>query len=251
MLEWHDLTVAYGRRPVLWNVDLEIQGPCLFGIIGPNGAGKSTLLKASLDLVRRAGGTVRFWGQRLSDVRSKIAYVPQRETVDWDFPVSVMDVVRMGATSQLGWFQRGGKRERKLALASLDRVGLADVANRQIGKLSGGQQQRVFLARALAREATIYLLDEPMAGVDAGSQEQIFNILTELRDQGKLVVAVHHDIRTAAEWFDAVALVDMRLVAAGPTAEVLTSENLTMTYSGRLSILDEIGEAVERGGRTS
>ena len=144
-----------------------------------------------------------------------------------------------------------GKRERKLALASLDRVGLADVANRQIGKLSGGQQQRVFLARALAREATIYLLDEPMAGVDAGSQEQIFNILTELRDQGKLVVAVHHDIRTAAEWFDAVALVDMRLVAAGPTAEVLTSENLTMTYSGRLSILDEIGEAVERGGRTS
>ena len=251
MLEWHDLTVAYGRRPVLWNVDFEIQDPCLFGIIGPNGAGKSTLLKASLDLVQRAGGTVRFWGQRLAEVRSKIAYVPQRETVDWDFPVSVMDVVRMGATSRLGWFRRGGKRERELALASLDHVGLADFAKRQIGKLSGGQQQRVFLARALAREAEIYLLDEPMAGVDAGSQEQIFSILAELRDQGKLVVAVHHDIRTAAQWFDAVALVDMRLVAAGPTADVLTPENLTVTYSGRLGILDEIGEAVERRGRTS
>ena len=251
MLEWHDLTVAYGRRPVLWNVDFEIPKPCLFGIIGPNGAGKSTLLKASLDLVQKAGGSVRFWGQPLAQVRSRIAYVPQRETVDWDFPVTVMDVVRMGATSKLGWFQRGGKRERELALGSLDRVGLADFSNRQIGKLSGGQQQRVFLARALAREADIYLLDEPMAGVDAGSQEQIFNILVNLRDQGKLIVAVHHDIRTAVEWFDAVALIDMRLVAAGPTAEILTPENLTMTYSGRLSVLDEIGEAVERGGRTS
>ncbi len=250
LLEWHDLTVAYGRRPVLWNVDLEIASPCLFGIIGPNGAGKSTLLKASLGLVPVTGGSVRFWGEPLSRVRRRLAYVPQRETVDWDFPVSVMDVVLMGAASQLGWFRRAGRRERELAGDCLDRVGLTDLAGRQIGRLSGGQQQRVFLARALAREADIYFLDEPMAGVDAGSQEQIFAILAGLRDAGKLVVAVHHDLQTAARWFDAAALIDMRLVAAGPTAEVLTPENLEQTYAGRRGILDELGRAVARGVRT-
>ena len=209
MLEWHDLTVAYGRRPVLWNVDLDIQGPCLFGIIGPNGAGKSTLLKASLDLVRRAGGTVRFWGQRLSDVRSKIAYVPQRETVDWDFPVSVMDVVRMGATSRLTGFSVEGNASVSWRLQVLIALVLPMLQIDRSESSLGGSSSGSFWLERLAREATIYLLDEPMAGVDAGSQEQIFNILTELRDQGKLVVAVHHDIRTAAEWFDAVALVDM------------------------------------------
>lgn len=249
-LEWHDLTVAYGRRPVLWNVDLTIDWPCLFGIIGPNGAGKSTLLKATLGLVPTAGGSVLFWGRRLAEVRRRIGYVPQRETVDWDFPVNVMDVVLMGATSQLGWFRRAGRRERELARDCLDRVGLADLARRQIGRLSGGQQQRVFLARALAREADIYLLDEPMAGVDAGSQEQIFGILAGLRDAGKLVIAVHHDLQTAARWFDAVALVDMRLVAAGPTDVVLTPENLNQTYAGRAGVLDELGRAVARGKRT-
>ena len=163
---------------------------------------------------------------------------------------TVADVVMMGATSQLGWFRRAGRRERELARDCLERVGLADFASRQIGRLSGGQQQRVFLARALAREADIYLLDEPMAGVDAGSQEQIFGILAGLRDAGKLVVAVHHDLQTAARWFDAVALVDMRLVAAGSTAEVLTADNLNRTYAGRAGILDELGRAVARGKRT-
>lgn len=250
VLEWHDLTVAYGRRPVLWHIDLMINKPCLYGIIGPNGAGKSTLLKATLGLLPTASGKIRFWGQPLAEVRSRLGYVPQRETVDWDFPVSVMDVVLMGATSRLGWFRRAGRRERNLARDCLDRVGLADLASRQIGRLSGGQQQRVFLARALAREADIYLLDEPMAGVDAGSQEQIFAILAELRDAGKLVVAVHHDLRTASRWFDAVALIDMRLVSAGNTANVLTPENLNQTYAGRLGILDELSEAVARGDRT-
>jgi manganese/zinc/iron transport system ATP- binding protein len=179
-----------------------------------------------------------------------VGYVPQRETVDWDFPVSVMDVVLMGTYGRLGWFRRPGPRERRLAGESLDRVGLADVAGRQIGRLSGGQQQRVFLARALAQQADVYLLDEPMAGVDVRSQEGIFRVLAELRGEGRLVIVVHHDLRTAAEWFDRVALVDMRLVAAGATAEVLTPANLRRTYAGQLEILDEVGRAVAERGRT-
>ena len=251
ILEFHDVTVAYGRRPVLWNIDLTIDEPCLFGIIGPNGAGKSSLLKAALGLVPLAGGTISFFGQPFAEVRDRVGYVPQRETVDWDFPVSVSDVVLMGTYARLGWFRRPGPREREIARESLARVGLADVAGRQIGKLSGGQQQRVFLARALAQQADVYVLDEPMAGVDARSQELIFGVLSELRSAGRLVVVVHHDLRTAAQWFDRVALVDMRLVAAGPTAVVLTPENLERTYAGRLDLLDELGRAVEERGRTS
>jgi len=250
-LELHDVTVAYGRRPVLWNVDLTVTAPGLFGIIGPNGAGKSTLLKAALGLVPLAGGSVRLFGRPLAAVRERVGYVPQRETVDWDFPVSVMDVVLMGTYARLGWFRRPGAAERETARAALERVGLADLAGRQIGRLSGGQQQRVFLARALAQAADLYFLDEPMAGVDVRSQERIFGVLDDLRRQGRLVIVVHHDLRTAADWFDGVALVDMRLVAAGPTAVVLTPENLRRTYAGHLDVLDELGRAVQRGGRTS
>ena len=251
LLEFHDVTVAYGRRPVLWNIDLTIDEPCLFGIIGPNGAGKSSLLKAALGLVPLAGGTVSFFGRPFAEVRGRVGYVPQRETVDWDFPVSVSDVVLMGTYGRLGWFRRPGPRERELARESLARVGLADVAGRQIGKLSGGQQQRVFLARALAQQADVYVLDEPMAGVDARSQELIFGVLSELRDAGCLVVVVHHDLRTAATWFDRVALVDMRLVATGPTSSVLTPDNLERTYAGRHDLFDELGRAVEERGRTA
>jgi len=250
LLEFHDVTVAYGRRPVLWNIDLAIDSPCLYAIIGPNGAGKSTLLKAALGLVPLAGGTVRFFGRPLAGVRRRVGYVPQRETVDWDFPVSVMDVVLMGTYPRLGWFRRPGAEDRRMARESLERVGLADLADRQIGRLSGGQQQRVFLARALAQQADVYLLDEPMAGVDARSQEQIFDVLSLLKAQGKLVVVVHHDLRTAAEWFDAVALVDMRLVAAGPVSATLTPDNLRRTYAGHLDVLEEIGRAVEQRRRT-
>jgi len=251
LVEFHDVTVAYGRRPVLWNVDLTIDRPCLFGVIGPNGAGKSTMLKAALGLVPLVGGHVRFFGQPLARVRGRVGYVPQRETVDWDFPVTVTDVVLMGTYGRLGWFRRPGRRERDLAAACLDRVGLTEFADRQIGRLSGGQQQRVFLARALAQEAEVYLFDEPMAGVDVRSQERIFAVLAELRDAGRLVIVVHHDLRTAAEWFDRVALVDMRLVAAGPTAEVLTPENLARTYSGRMELLEELSRAVAERGRTA
>jgi manganese/zinc/iron transport system ATP- binding protein len=194
---------------------------------------------------------VRFFGAALARVRGRVGYVPQRETVDWDFPVSVMDVVLMGTYGRLGWLRRPGRRDRDLARQCLDRVGLAELAERQIGRLSGGQQQRVFLARALAQEADVYLLDEPLAGVDVRSQEQIFRVLAEVRDEGRLVVVVHHDLRTAAEWFDRVALVDMRLVAAGPTAEVLTPDNLRRTYAGRIELLEELGQAVAERGRTS
>ena len=249
-LEFHDVTVAYGRRPVLWNVDLTVPGACLFGIIGPNGAGKSTLLKAALGLVPLAGGEVRILGAPLEQVRGRVGYVPQRESVDWDFPVTVTDVVLMGTYARLGWLRRPGPRERSLAAECLDRVDLADVADRQIGRRSGGQQQRVFLARALAQQADVYFLDEPMAGVDARSQERIFRVLAELRAEGRLVVIVHHDLRSAADWFDAVALIDMRLVATGPVEAVLTPENLRRTYAGRLDLLDEIGRAVAEGGRT-
>ena len=250
-VEFHDVTVAYGRRPVLWNIDLTNGAPGLFGILGPNGAGKSTLLKAALGLVPLASGTVALFGRPLAEVRGRVGYVPQRETVDWDFPVNVMDVVLMGTYARLGWLRRPGAAERDRARAALDRVGLADMAGRQIGRLSGGQQQRVFLARALAQDADLYFLDEPMAGVDARSQEQIFQVLDDLRRAGRLVVVVHHDLRSAADWFDGAALVDMRLVAAGPTAAVLTPDNLRRTYAGHIDVLDELGRAVERGGRTT
>jgi manganese/zinc/iron transport system ATP- binding protein len=197
------------------------------------------------------GGEVRFFGGPLAEVRGRIGYVPQRETVDWDFPVSVMDVVLMGTYGRLGWFARPGRRERALAADCLDQVGLAEFAGRQIGRLSGGQQQRVFLARALAQEADVYLFDEPLAGVDVRSQEQIFKVLAGLRDAGRLVIVVHHDLRTAVAWFDRVALIDMRLVAAGPTAEVLTPANLRRTYAGRIELLEELGRAVAERGRTA
>jgi manganese/zinc/iron transport system ATP- binding protein len=250
LVEFHDVTVAYGRRPVLWNIDLTIAEPCLFGIVGPNGAGKSTLLKAALGLVPLAGGEVRLFGESLDRVRRRVGYVPQRETVDWDFPVSVMDVVLMGTYSRVGWLRRPGAAERAVARESLARVGLEDLAGRQIGRLSGGQQQRVFLARALAQQADVYFLDEPMAGVDARSQEQILAVLSGLREQGKLVIVVHHDLRAVTDWFDAVALIDMRLVAAGPTEETLTPDNLRRTYAGAVEVLDEVGRAVQRRSRT-
>lgn len=250
VVEFHDVTVAYSGRPVLWHVDLVIRGPALYGIVGPNGAGKSTLLKAALGLVPLAGGRVTFDGAALADSRARVGYVPQRETVDWGFPVNVMDVVLMGTYGRLGWFRRPGRRERDVARECLRRVGLADLAGRQIGRLSGGQQQRVFLARALAQEAVIYLLDEPMAGVDAGSQELIFGVLDSLRAAGRLVIVVHHDLRSAAGWFDGVALVDMRVVAAGPTAAVLTTDNLRRTYAGQPAVLEELARAVAAGGRT-
>lgn len=250
LLDVHDVTVAYHRKPVLWDVDLELRHPRLVGIIGPNGAGKSTLIKAILGLVPLANGSVELFGKPIKKQRKRVGYVPQRESVDWDFPVNVLDAVLMGTYGGLGWFRRPGKKQREWARECLSRVGMAQLEGRQIGQLSGGQQQRVFLARALAQEADIYFMDEPMAGVDAATEEIIFQLLRELRDAGKAVLVVHHDLRTVPKYFDDVALLNMRLVAHGPVDSTFTSENLRRTYGGRLSILDAAGEAVRARERS-
>lgn len=242
-----DLTVAYHRKPVIWDIDLTIPEGKLVGVVGPNGAGKSTLLKACLDLIPRTSGEVNVYGRPYSKERKRVAYVPQRESVDWDFPVSALDVVAMGTYGKLGWFRPVNKRSRALALQALERVGLADYADRQISQLSGGQQQRTFLARALVQDADVYFMDEPFAAVDAATERAIVELLKELQQRGKTCLVVHHDLATVPHYFDWTVLLNMRVVAQGPTSEVFTQENLHKTYGGKLSLLSE---AVEEFMRT-
>ncbi len=240
----HDMTVAYHRKPVLWDVDLDIPEGRLVGIVGPNGAGKSTLLKAILGLIPTASGDVRIYGKRVREQRGLIGYVPQRESVDWDFPVCALDVVAMGLYREIGWFRRVRAAHRARAMEALVRVGMDSLALRQISQLSGGQQQRVFLARSLVQDARLYLMDEPFAGVDAATEGIIINLLRGLREKGRTVVVIHHDLQTAPEYFDHMILLNTRVVAAGPTAEVFTQKNLHNTYGGRLTLLDEAAQAV-------
>jgi manganese/zinc/iron transport system ATP- binding protein len=235
----NDLTVAYKDQPVLWDVDLDIPVSTLTAIVGPNGAGKTTLLKALMGLVRPAAGRVLIFGKSYALQRRLVGYVPQRGSVDWDFPTSVLDVVMMGRYGRLGWIRRPGKEDRAMAQSSLEQVGMLEFAERQISQLSGGQQQRVFLARALVQEAQIYLMDEPFQGVDAVTERAIVNILQKLREDGKTVVVVHHDLQTVSEYFDWVALMNVRKIAAGPVEEVFTEENLRQTYGGRLALFSE------------
>lgn len=244
--EIHDMTVAYQRRPVLWDIDLTIPEGNLVGIVGPNGAGKTTLIKAALGLVPLASGKVEIYGKSYSEQRQLVGYVPQRESVDWDFPVTVRDVVLMGTYGRLGWFRRPGKAEREIADQCLEQVGMAAYASRQIRQLSGGQQQRVFLARALAQDAQLYFLDEPFAGVDAATESAIFELLHTLRSSGKTVLVVHHDLQTVREYFDHVILLNMRLIACGAVDTTFTNDNLQKTYGGRLTILDEAAEAMRQ-----
>ena len=243
-----DMTVAYHRQPVLWNIDYDAPASRLVAIIGPNGAGKSTLIKAVLNLVPRASGVVRFFGEPFEQARHRIAYVPQRTSVDWMFPVTALDVVTMGLYRKIGWLRPVRARHRQQALAALERVGLADFARRQISQLSGGQQQRVFLARALVQDADLYLMDEPFAGVDAATERAIVELLRELRQQGRTAMVVHHDLQTVSEYFDDVLLLNTRLVAAGPTATAFTSENLRRTYGGTLALLDQVGHQMTLSG---
>jgi manganese/zinc/iron transport system ATP- binding protein len=245
-IEVHDLTVAYQVRPVLWDVDLRLPEGQLIAIVGPNGAGKTTLLKAVLGLVPVSAGWVQVYGKPYVEQRQLVAYVPQRTSVDWDFPTNALDVVLMGTYGRLGWFRRPGQAERSLAHVCLEKVGIPELADRQISQLSGGQQQRVFLARALAQDARVYLMDEPFAGVDATTERAIIDLLRQLRDEGRTVVAVHHDLQSVAEYFDWVVLLNMRLVAAGPVADVFTQENLHRTYGGQLKILTQATEALLR-----
>ncbi len=250
-IEIHDMTVAYQRKPVLWDIDLILPEGKLICIVGPNGAGKSTLIKAALGLVPLASGKVEFYGRPFARQRHLVGYVPQRESVDWDFPVTVLDVVLMGTYGRLGWFRRPGNAERQWAMQCLEQVGMADYAARQIRRLSGGQQQRVFLARALAQDAKIYFMDEPFVGVDAATEQAVVRLLRRLRADGKTVVVVHHDLQTVRLYFDHVVLINMRLVEAGPVDEVFTNENLQHTFGGRLTILEEAAEAVRTGNRPS
>ena len=247
-LSVHDVTVAYHRKPVLWDVDYDAPAGKLIGVIGPNGAGKSTLLKAALDLVPRASGRITVFGRPYREQRHLVGYVPQRESVDWDFPVNALDVVLMGRYGRVGWCRPGGRAARAAALAALERVSMADFAKRQISQLSGGQQQRVFLARALVQDAQLYLMDEPMTGVDAATERAIVQILRDLRSAGRTVLVVHHDLQTVSEYFDEVLLINMRVVAAGPTESVFTLDNLRKTYGGRLTLLEEAVHAIARGG---
>ncbi len=243
-LEIHDMTVAYHRRPVLWDIDLEVPEGKLVGVVGPNGAGKTTLIKAALGLVPLASGRVHIHGRPYREQRRSVGYVPQRESVDWDFPVSVLDVVLMGTYGRLGWFRRPGRAEHEIARRCLEEVEMLPMAGRQIRQLSGGQQQRVFLARALAQDAMLYMLDEPFAGVDATTEAAIVQLLQTLRSSGKTVLVVHHDLQTVRQYFDYVILLNMRLVACGPVESAFTEENLHNTYGGRLTILDRAAEAM-------
>lgn len=250
-LSVHSMTVAYHRKPVLWDVDYDAPAGSLIAIVGPNGAGKSTFIKACLGLVPRASGVVEFWGQPYRAARRRVGYVPQREAVDWDFPVSALDVVCMGRYGRIGWLRPVTRGHKVAASACLERVGLGGLGERQISQLSGGQQQRVFLARALAQEAELYFMDEPFAGVDAATERAIVDVLKELRGRGTTVICVHHDLQTVAQYFDHVMLINMRVVAAGPIETAFTSENLQRTYGGRLTLLAEASEAVARAERGS
>ncbi|MED1794151.1 metal ABC transporter ATP-binding protein [Brevibacillus nitrificans] len=232
-----DLTVAYQKKPVLRSVHIEVPEGKLIGIIGPNGAGKSTFIKAVQGLIPIASGETEIYGKPYKQQRKLVGYVPQRESVDWDFPTDALDVVLMGRYGRLGWFRRPGKADRDFALECLSKVGMADYANRQISQLSGGQQQRVFLARALAQEAQLYFMDEPFAGVDAATERAIIQLLNELKQQKKTVLVVHHDLQTVEEYFDWTILLNRRVIAAGPTHEAFTPENLQKTYGGRLHVL--------------
>ena len=250
ILDIHDMTVAYDRRPVLWNIDFTLNKPGLTAIVGPNGAGKSTMIRAVMGLVLMVSGQVSAWGKPVDQQLLRIGYVPQRGSVDWDFPISVFETVLMGTFGSLGWFRRPGRKQRDLTMQCLERVGMQDFAKRQIGQLSGGQQQRVFLARALAQEAELYFMDEPMAGVDAATERIVFDLLKSLSEEGRTIVVVHHDLRTVVEYFDNVVLLNVRIVNSGPVDTTFTSENLQATYGGRLTVLDTMAEAVQQQKET-
>jgi manganese/zinc/iron transport system ATP- binding protein len=225
-----DLTVAYNYKPVLWDIDLAIPEGVLMAIVGPNGAGKSTLIKAILGIIDPIAGSVSIYGKPYYKQRKLVGYVPQKGSVDWDFPTTALDVVKMGTYGSLGWIKRPGKKEQKTALESLEKVGMLSFKDRQISQLSGGQQQRVFLARALAQDAAIYFMDEPFQGVDATTEITIINILKELRKAGKTVVVVHHDLQTVPEYFDWVTFLNVKKIATGPVKEIFNDDNLTKTY---------------------
>ncbi|MDJ0757117.1 MAG: metal ABC transporter ATP-binding protein [Ardenticatenaceae bacterium] len=237
-LEVTDLTVAYEDKPVLWDVDLLVPEGILMAIVGPNGAGKTTLIKTIMGLIKPAAGNILVYGKGFQENRHLVGYVPQRGSVDWDFPTSVLDVVLMGRYGRLGWFKRPSRVDVDLAMDALIKVGMAKYANRQISQLSGGQQQRTFLARALVQDAQLYFMDEPFQGVDATTERAIINLLQDLRAKGKTVIVVHHDLQTVPEYFDWVTLLNVRRIASGAVHEAFTEENLRAAYGGRVAFVN-------------
>ncbi|MDN4164116.1 metal ABC transporter ATP-binding protein [Cytophagales bacterium LB-30] len=246
VLEIHDLTVTYNKKPVLWGIDLTLPAGSLVGIIGPNGAGKSTLIKSVMGLVPSGSGYVRVFDKTLDESRGRISYVPQRESVDWDFPASALDIVLMGRYGKLGLFKRPRKADYEVAEDCLRKVGMEGFKNRQISQLSGGQQQRVFLARALAQEADLYFMDEPFAGVDASTEKAIIQLLREMTQKGKTVIVVHHDLQSATKYFNWIILLNMRLVASGPVETAFTEALLQETYGGKLTLLSDVSDLVQK-----
>jgi manganese/zinc/iron transport system ATP- binding protein len=233
------LSASYHRNKVLDEVDFQVWPGTMTGIVGPNGAGKSTLLKVMLNLHPRLAGEVSFFGSGYNQVKARIGYVPQRGSVDWDFPTDALDVVLMGLYGQIGWLKWPKRQHKEKAMQALDEMGMADYAKRQISQLSGGQQQRVFLARALAQEAELYFLDEPLAGVDAATERAIMQTLKTLKEKGKTVLVVHHDLQTVEDYFDHLLLLNRRVMAHGLTEEVFTKENIFKTYGGVLRWMGE------------
>jgi manganese/zinc/iron transport system ATP- binding protein len=240
-IKTENVTVSYDTKPVLIGVSLKITTGIVVGIIGPNGAGKTTLLKAIMGLVKLDRGEVLIFGTEIGKQRRHVAYVPQRSEIDWDYPIIVRDVVMMGRYPHIGLFRHPEKRDYEIVAECLEKVGMSAFSTRQIGELSGGQQQRVFLARALAQEAQILLLDEPFVGVDATTENTIYSLMHELKQEGKTILVVNHDLATASKYYDYLILLNQRLVAYGPTPEVFTPELLSKTYGGRLTMLETVG----------
>ncbi|HOO32485.1 MAG TPA: metal ABC transporter ATP-binding protein [Thermotogota bacterium] len=234
IVDCNDLTVAYREKPVLWDIDLAIPAGVMMAVVGPNGAGKSTLIKTMLQLIKPVAGEVRFFGKPYREVRDRIGYVPQRESVDWDFPTTVFDCTLMGRYGRIGWIRRPSATDRKEALEILEKVGLYEFRNRQISQLSGGQQQRVFLARALMQDADLYFMDEPFQGVDAKTEKAIITVLKDMKANGKTLIVVHHDLQTIRDYFDWITIMNVRIIASGPVEEVYTTENLHTAYGSRV-----------------
>lgn len=234
-----DVTVSYDARPVLWDIDLSLPKGKLIAIVGPNGAGKSTLIKTMLDLLKPVTGTIEFNNKTYKEVRKKIAYVPQRSSVDWNFPTTVYDVVLMGRYGHVGWFKRPRQKDKEIVMQPLESLSITHLKDRQISELSGGQQQRVFLARALAQKAEVYFMDEPFQGVDVKTERAIVSLFKKLKKEGKTVVVVHHDLDTVETYFDHVVLLNHRIIAEGSVAQVFKQENIDRTYTTSKRVMDD------------
>lgn len=235
----HDVSAGYGDHVALEHVTFDIERGCLAGLVGPNGSGKSTLLNVMLGLLKPWSGEVFIFGKPGPEMRERVGYMPQSERVDWTFPVTVTDVVLMGRYSRIGLVRRPGRRDREIAMAALERVRLAGLAQRRIGELSGGEQRRALIARALAREAELLLLDEPLAGLDATAQHDLLELLEELRKEGKTLFVATHDLSCVAADFDHAVLINRRVVAFGRPQDVFTEEKLSEAFQRHLFVLPQ------------